>query len=119
VGTVTYNDFLDDAGLVVESIDVVNVTATLTNRANGKSVTTHVSYVEHWVGEDLFGPNEVVYTVTLTGNNLNITIPGLGATAQRVGRIVFRGLEEETLFSAGPKLVSSDTAQFCAYMADP
>jgi hypothetical protein len=120
VGTLRFTDFLDDNGLVVKSINHFNITVTITNPANGKTLSTHQSTVVEFIGQDLFGPNEVVYSVTEIGDIFNFTVPGLGTILQGVGRFTRAGRGGDIVFEAGPHDLLDGTADaFCAYMADP
>src|SRR5262249_3953104 len=86
VGTNTFTDFLDDNGLIVKEITHVDQSVAITNLANGKTTTAERRFNVTTIGQDLFGPNEVVYSITITGADYKpFTIPGLGNIAQATG----------------------------------
>jgi hypothetical protein len=119
VGTVRFNNFLDDDGLIVKQIAEENFSETITNPATGKTATAHRRFVAITIGQDLFGPNQVVYSQTLTGADwAPITMPGLGATAQATGILVRVG--GLVAFEGGPHdFIDGNADVFCDYMADP
>jgi hypothetical protein len=119
VGTITFNDFLDDNGLIVKEIAEENYSATFTNPANGKTLMADRHLVRVTIGQALFSPNQVIFSQSIIGADfVPITIPGLGATAQATGRLVREG--GIVVDEAGPHDFVDGTADaFCAYMADP
>ena len=66
VGTNKFTDFLDDAGLIVKEMTHVNQSVTITNPANGKTIAAARRFDITTIGQDLFGPNEVVHSITIT-----------------------------------------------------
>jgi hypothetical protein len=93
--------------------------ATFTNPANGKTLAADRHLARITIGQDLFGPNQVVFSQSIIGADIvPITIPGLGATAQATGRLVRVG--GIVVDESGPHDFVDGTADvFCAYMADP
>ncbi len=105
-GTVTITTYFDNAGNPVKVKLHLPFHGTLTNEANGKSVSADQVLI---VFQDLEAGTE-----TLVGVRFRVTFPGLGAILLDVGRVVFDA-EGNVIFEAGPhQIIHEDFEAFCA-----
>jgi hypothetical protein len=118
VGTRKDTSYFDNNGVLVKEV-ITNFggpyTLTLTNPANGKSLTAHRSVVVSLT----YNPDGTVASQTMSGLVWNFVAPGFGTILQIIGRWGFDATGDEFFVGGQFDLRDQNTGAFCAYMADP
>src|SRR5262245_23547220 len=87
VGTDEIADYFDNNGVLLKEIDQDTATTTLTNTANGKSVSSN----HHATSITTYNPDGSVESTANTGLFFNFVVPGLGEIYHALGRRVLDG----------------------------
>jgi hypothetical protein len=115
-GSEDFTVYFDDAGEVIKVLVRSRATDIFTNTVSGKTVVNRGVFQQLFVRID--GTDE--FTHSLTGFRFMGTTPGRGLVLQDVGRIEYRGDEEEIIFLAGQHHVPEGPGAeevFCAALA--
>jgi hypothetical protein len=107
-GAVRFTQIETADGVQLLFTPVRPTTITVTNSANGKSLTG----MGQTAGE-ILKIGESSFVDHLNGISLNFTLPGLGGVLQVIGNVNFA----EDTFSG--RNTRGDTTAFCDYLADP
>jgi hypothetical protein len=106
--------YFDGSGEVIKVLVRIRAIDIFTNTVSGKTVVNRGVFQELFVRID--GTDE--FTHSLTGFRFIGTTPGRGLVLQDVGRIEYRGDEEEVIFLAGQHHVPDGPGEvFCAALA--
>ena len=107
--------YFDGSGEVIKVLVRSRATDILTNTVSGKTVVNRGVFQQLFVRID--GTDE--FTHSLTGFRFMGTTPGQGLVLQDLGRIEYRGQEEEVIFLAGQHHVPDPGGEevFCAALA--
>jgi hypothetical protein len=104
--------YFDDNGNLVKEVIWAHFVGTDTNDATGKSLRD--------TGERHIVFDYVNNTITESGVERHITVPGSGIVLHESGRIITSLVDDSVIFMAGPhQLFTGDESEFCGALADP